>query len=278
MKKLLTLLAVAALVGGASIASAQTATTSTTGISENTAMSKVAFPVAELGGCASKEACRLYCEDSSHKDACLSFAQKVGLMSKEKIAAAKLLIKKQGPGSCDSKESCLAYCQDSSHQDECFSFAKTNKILSEEKATLIQKFTSGEGPGACKSAATCKMYCEDSSHRDECRTFAEENGLARKVGSSTAERVKAVIASTTPGRERGMELRAINGQGTTTPGGQINKEPQKKLSSTTPSNLKERPMGSTTETRKPLPPPKPTKSENDLGAVVLKAFVRLLGF
>ena len=277
MKKLLTLLAVAALVGGASVASAQTAATSTSGTGDAT-MSKVTFPVAELGSCTSKEACRLYCEDSSHKDACLSFAQKVGLMSKEKIAAAKLLIKKQGPGGCDSKDACVAYCQDSSHQDECLSFAKTNKILSEEKATLIQKFTSGEGPGACKSAATCKMYCEDSSHRDECRTFAEENGLTRKVGSSTAERVKAVIASTTPGRERGMELRAINGQGTTTPPGQINKEPQKKFSSTTPVNPKERPMGSTTEMKKPLPPPKPTKSENDLGAVVLKAFVRLLGF
>ncbi|MES2006683.1 MAG: hypothetical protein V4436_01080 [Patescibacteria group bacterium] len=280
MRKILTLSFIAALLMvGASSALAQTSASSTN------PGPKLTFPIAELGGCDSKDACRLYCEADANKDACLTYAQKVGLMSKEKLAAAKKIIKKEGPGGCNSKEACKAYCEDSSNQDECLSFAEENKVISEEKVAFIKRIVKGEAPGACKSAETCKMYCEDSSHRDECRTFAEENGLVRKTGSSTMERVKEVLASTTPGRERGMELRAIK-QGTSTPPGQIGKEPQKKLSSTTPPNMKER-MGSSTEMKKPLPPAggintkppeKPKAANDDLGAAVLRGFVHLLGF
>jgi hypothetical protein len=263
---------------GAGVAMAQTSDTAEVESSSPSADAapapKFSFPVAELGNCDSKEACRLYCEQEKNREACFSFAQKVGLMSKEKVNAAKTLLKKQGPGGCNSRESCVAYCKDSSHQEECLSFAQQHKVISDEKVSLIKKFAGGEGPGACKSAETCRMYCEDPAHKDECRAFAEANnlGLGRKVGSSTVDRVKGVLASTTPGRDRGMELRKIH-QGSTTPPGINKNDMPRKLSSTTPSNLKPNPS-----LRPPVKPRISTSTNEGLGAAVMRGFLRFLGF
>ena len=246
------------------------------------ASAAITFPIAALGNCSSKEACKLYCDQTSNREACFTYAAKVGLMTLEKIKAAKILIAKKGPGNCDSKDSCRTYCEDSAHTNECLTFAEEHKIIPTERASLIRKFIVGEGPGACKSSETCRMYCEDSSHRDECRAFAEQNGLARKMASttgaararmsSTSIEVKRIIASTTPGRDRGMELRAIHSS-TTPPG------IDKKLSSTT--QVKPR-ISSTTppgEFRKPFPSkPAPTTTNDNLGAVILKGFAKMLGF
>ncbi len=284
MKNLIQLAAGAALLlCGATLALAQ----SDTATSSASVLSKISYPVAELGNCDSRDACKTYCDADANHDACFAYAQKVGLMSREKIEAAKIILAKGGPGLCNSKESCVAYCSDSSHQDECLSFAQTHKVIASSTVMLIKKLNSGEGPGACKSSATCKMYCEDSSHRDECRAFAEENGLARpmgsstmmkppRTGSSTVEQVKQVLASTTPGRERGMELHDIHGS--TTPPGIQKGEPQRKVSSTTPPGFQKPGIGSSTEGR-PLPP-KPVQPSGDdsLGASVLRGFARLLGF
>ncbi len=247
-------------------------------------MSTISFPIAELGGCSSREACKLYCDQSANRDACFSYAQKSGLMNKEKVAAAKLILSKKGPGSCNSKESCRAYCTDSSNHEECLSFAQTHKVISEDRAAFIRKVTTGEAPGACKSAETCKMYCADPTHREECRAFAETNGLVRKMASSTNLRVKEVLASTTPGRERGQELRTIHSS--STPGGMLkNNDTQRKVSSTTapqrPADMRKPTTGSSTQTQKPLPPPKPGSAQppaDNLGAAAWHGFLKLIGF
>ena len=285
MKRLIQAAAIAALLAsGASLALAQTDGSAT---SSPSALSKVSYPVAELGNCDSRDACKLYCDSASHVDACFAFAQKVGLMTKEKIAAAKIILSKKGPGSCSSRDECVSYCADSSHQDECLSFAKEHKVIASTTVMLIQKINSGSGPGACKSAATCKMYCEDSSHEGECRSFAEENGLLRRLastsqmrpdrmGTSTSGDVRAILASTTPGRDRGMELH--DRASSTTPAAAL-KDLQRKLSSTTSP----KPAGSATEVRPPLPPTTkpsipPSTGSDDLGATVLRGFAHLLGF
>jgi hypothetical protein len=286
-----TLVLALALVVGVQFAHAQSdepvsSGAGTTAVTEP--MSKISFPIAELGNCESRQACKLYCDQSANRDACFSYAQKSGLMNKEKVVAAKLLLSKKGPGGCDSKDSCRTYCSDSSHQEECLTFAKTNKVITDDRAAFIRKVTTGEAPGACKSAETCKMYCEDPTHRDECRAFAEANGLVRKVASSTNLRVKEVLASTTPGRERGMELRAIHSS-STPPGMLKNNDVQRKVSSTSQPNnqgdMRKPPsMGSSSPMKKPLPPPKPTQpggappAGDNLGAAVWHGFLKLLGF
>lgn len=280
------------LVGTVALAQTDPANTTT---AETNATAAITFPITSLGNCDSKEACKLYCDVASHREACFTFAAKVGLMTLEKIKAAKIIIAKKGPGNCDSKDSCRTYCEDSAHTEECLTFAKENKIIGDGAATLIKKFTSGEGPGACKSAETCRMYCEDSSHRGECRTFAEENGLAPKMGSSTpplkarmsstSMEVKRIIASTTPGYDRGMELKARATGTTTAP--KMNGGMPGKVASSSEMQRREAEMkmrvastSKSNDLKKPLPPtpPKPTTNNDGLGAIILKGFAKMLGF
>jgi hypothetical protein len=256
MKKILRISGIAALLLGGMVAFAQTNDPPASSQINGSAMSRVVFPVNELGNCGSREACKLYCDDASHREACFSYAQKVGLMSKEKIDAAKQILSKKGPGGCSSQDSCKTYCADSSHSEECLAFAEEHKIIGPEKADLIKRIVKGEAPGACKSAQTCRMYCEDPSHRDECKAFAEENGLGRpnKVLEMTG-------SSTNPMREDMMPPRA---------------------GSSTMKNGEKPPALQTQEQKPPsqkLPPkPKEDGTGANLGAAVLNAFAHLLGF
>src|SRR5689334_18491712 len=111
MKKFLNVAGIFSLLMWGALAFAQTNETATN------ETPKLTFPIAELGDCESKQACKLYCDAASHRDACFAYAKKVGLMSNEKVEAAKLLLSKKGPGGCNSKDSCKAYCADSSHAE-----------------------------------------------------------------------------------------------------------------------------------------------------------------
>src|SRR3989344_7235130 len=44
----------------------------------------ITYPIDELGGCASQQECKTYCDDLANKDSCLAFAEKNGFISKEK--------------------------------------------------------------------------------------------------------------------------------------------------------------------------------------------------
>ncbi len=289
MKKFLKVAGIFSLLFCGALAFAQTAETPA-----------VVFPVAELGGCESKQACKLYCDDATHRDACFAYAKKVGLMSNEKVEAAKIILAKKGPGGCNSKDSCKAYCADSSHAEECLTFAEAHKIITTEKVDLIKRIVQGDAPGACKSPQTCKMYCSDPAHREECRAFAEENGLLKpkpKMGSSTPPGmlIREGVASST------LRARELKAGSTTMP---FKNLPPRMGSSTLqgkpPQSGAVRPnMGSSTKPEgvntgggmnkppleKPVPPPsgtglppqQPAQQNDNLGAVVLKAFWHLLG-
>ncbi|TSC64420.1 MAG: hypothetical protein G01um101491_289 [Parcubacteria group bacterium Gr01-1014_91] len=97
----------------------------TNGALAQTAEDSIQFPIAELGGCKDKEACKTYCDDESHLDACLAFAEKSGLMSGEELSTAKKFAAAgaKGPGGCTGKDECEAYCDDINHID-----AKTQTI------------------------------------------------------------------------------------------------------------------------------------------------------
>jgi len=74
------LLTAAGLLAGAGIALAQSG------------QPEISFPIAELGGCNSKAECKAYCDDSTHAEACLSFAESRGMMSKDEIKTARKFI------------------------------------------------------------------------------------------------------------------------------------------------------------------------------------------
>lgn len=169
---------------------------------------QIAFPISELGNCASKDKCRMYCEGSTHTDACLSFAQTHGLMKSDDIQKARTFLTLKGPGGCTG-EACKAYCAEVAHADECLAFAKTNHLISATDAKIADDIKTIGGPGGCRSAVECRAFCSDIANRDTCIQFAKAHDLTpssnmqTKDASSTVQGNNnakiAVLLAKTPG-------------------------------------------------------------------------------
>ncbi|OGZ97788.1 MAG: hypothetical protein A3B34_01690 [Candidatus Sungbacteria bacterium RIFCSPLOWO2_01_FULL_54_21] len=135
----------------------------------------IEYPIADLGGCGDRAACRTYCDDAAHGDACLVFAQKFGLADQKSAAKAKAVQEEGGPGGCRGGDACHAYCEDSAHQDECVDYAVQKGFMSPEDAARAKK----PGPGGCLGRA-CEEYCHNPANKDACFEFAVANGLIPK--------------------------------------------------------------------------------------------------
>jgi len=94
------------------------------------------------GGCKSKAECEAYCADASNFEPCLTFAQKLGLMSARE---AELLKKVQGrsPGDCalgapeQANVRCAAFCNDPANAQTCMKFAAEMGIMTAEEASQV---------------------------------------------------------------------------------------------------------------------------------------------
>lgn len=145
----------------------------------------VTFPIAELGSCGDKAACRVYCDDAAHMTECVAFAESHGLMNTEEASRAKrfaeTIVAGSGPGGCTSPRACQEYCENVAHLDACMTFAEKNKFTGPEYAQgkKIHAYIKGGGsmPGGCTSKASCQAYCEDFNHAEECGAFAEAAGI-----------------------------------------------------------------------------------------------------
>jgi hypothetical protein len=93
------------------------------------------------GGCKSKEECEAYCAKESHKEECVSFASKAGLISEEE-AEIQRKTGGVGPGGCKSKEECDAFCNNPANQETCFEFAAQYGLIPQEE---IQKMRESVG-------------------------------------------------------------------------------------------------------------------------------------
>ncbi len=187
------LLGVSVLIGAVLIAhnvSAQTTATSPA--------ASIQYPVAELGNCANETACRAYCDDAAHTDACLAFAEKHQLMSQDELQKAKKFTDiKKGPGGCTTKESCKNYCDDISHINECVAFAEQNGMMSGNELAEAKKvqaaIAKGVKPPACSGKDKCDAYCSDPSHMEECVAFGKAAGLMSDQEIQDSEKVLAAI-------------------------------------------------------------------------------------
>ena len=83
------------------------------------------------GGCKSKTTCEVYCQDDSHFEECVAFAERAGFMKKEEAELARKS-GGRGPGGCRGRE-CENYCNDQSHQEECFKFAEEHGLIPPEE-------------------------------------------------------------------------------------------------------------------------------------------------
>ena len=155
----------------------------------------ITYPIEELGGCASQQECKTYCDDLSNKDSCLAFAEKNGFISKEKVDQAKKM-PAFGPGGCKSADECRTYCDDQDNEDECLGFAekyglKAQVPRGEEVSARAKLIKEQGGPGNCQSRKECRAYCDNPSNQNECLEFAEKNNLMDKKEIKAAKKVLA---------------------------------------------------------------------------------------
>lgn len=205
-KVLPAIVVVSAFVGSLAIVSAQAEDLGAPE-PEAEAVAKLQFPIAQLGNCADKTACRAYCEAPDNRAACMDFAEKNNLIKKEKIEQHKKLreISEQGgPGGCTGEKECHAFCSQEKNLEICVRFAKERKLMPQEEIDRAEKMIKilkegGSTPGNCKGAA-CKQYCEDTAHAEECIAFAEKAGFMKAEEAVQAKKMIGFIKNReTPG-------------------------------------------------------------------------------
>ncbi len=153
------------------------------------------------GGCTTPDSCEAYCNDITHIDECLNFAESAGISDEHVEEGRKLSAYLQSggqmPGSCTSHESCEAYCSDFNHIDECLDFAdqigisirdeiRGEEISSDQIRRVVQLMKEGRTPGGCTSREDCEAYCSDNTHFEECVSFAEEMGFLNEEEAEVA--------------------------------------------------------------------------------------------
>ncbi len=130
--------------------------------------------------CNNKKECDTYCEESSHMEECITFAQEAGLLSDEELQNSQKVLTavKQGvkPPACKGKDACDTYCAEASHADECVNFAVAARLVTLDEARIIKE-TGGKGPGGCKNKSECDSYCSNEANRETCMNFATEHNI-----------------------------------------------------------------------------------------------------
>lgn len=179
---------------------------------DETAKANIQYPVVELGGCASEAICKNYCDKPENMEACISFAQDNGLMTKEEIAIAKKFMSSdnsQKPGKCTTKDSCEEYCNDINNMDECLAFAEKNDILPPEELAQAKKvqaaIAKGIKPPACGNKKACDTYCDSAEHMEECMNFALEAGFMSEKEKADFPKMLAAV-------KRGVKPPACKGK------------------------------------------------------------------
>ncbi|OHB22617.1 MAG: hypothetical protein A2939_04365 [Parcubacteria group bacterium RIFCSPLOWO2_01_FULL_48_18] len=120
------------------------------------------------GGCKSKAECEAYCGYPDHVDECISFAEKLGLMSARE---AELIKKAAGksPGDCargsrnpeEAQVKCVAFCNKEENRQTCFKFAVEMGLMTVEEASQIGLYSDFQ---ACYAITTPKIrQCIDKN-------------------------------------------------------------------------------------------------------------------
>lgn len=138
------------------------------------------------GGCADAVSCEDYCDDVSHIDECIAFAEENDILEEGELAEAKKIqaaLSKgiQMPGGCTNKNSCDTYCNDPTNMRECMFFAKEAGFLHEDEEgeieLVLKAIDKGVMPPPCRGKGECDAYCSEPNHFNECIAFAEAAGL-----------------------------------------------------------------------------------------------------
>ena len=150
----------------------------------------VNYPVSELGNCASKQACKAYCNIPTNYQACTNFAKSKGIIKiptplptsitdsgSKNLGNLKFPISELG--NCSSAQDCKNYCNQSANRQACFEFGRKQGLTGNQEAA--GKLGGLQFPiaelGGCENFAACEVYCDTPGHRQVCSNFAKAHGF-----------------------------------------------------------------------------------------------------
>ena len=166
------------------------------------------------GGCVGKDSCEEYCNDISHIDECISFAEENNLIPPEELEEAKKVQAaiKRGvkPPPCGSKKQCDIYCSESGHMEECIAFGIEAGFIQGEELEDVQKMLAalkrGIKPPPCKGKQACDEYCSAPDNMEICMNFAMEAGFMAEEEKADAQKMlEALKKGIKPPNCRGKE-------------------------------------------------------------------------
>jgi len=177
---------------------------------ENNIMSKQEVKIAKQflkmqadgpGGCKDKDSCEEYCNDMSHIDACISFAEKNNLMPPAELEEAKKVQSAIARGvkvpSCGNKKACDVYCEDSNHMEECITFGIEAGFIQgkelEDVQKMLQAIKRGVKPPPCKGKEACDEYCSSPDNMEVCMNFAMEAGFMSEQEKADSQKMLQAI-------------------------------------------------------------------------------------
>ena len=161
---------------------------------------RLTYPIPELGNCANRQACEVYCDKAENMKACLIFAKTHSLLPKEEIEMGQRMLAlgtTKGPGGCQGMNECEAYCDQIEHIKECITFAEKNNLIPpdelKEAKMVMKAIDRGLKPPRCKGKKECDVYCSRPENMEECITFAKEAGLMPPAEFQEAAKVLEAI-------------------------------------------------------------------------------------
>ena len=166
------------------------------------------------GGCTTKDTCEEYCNDISHIDECISFAEENGLIPPEELEQAKkvqaAIRRGVTPPPCGNKKACDTYCEEPAHMEECITFGIEAGFIQGKELEDVQKMLAavkrGVKPPPCKGKEACDAYCGDPDHMEECMTFAMEAGFMTEQEKADSQKMlEALKKGVKPPNCRGKE-------------------------------------------------------------------------
>ncbi len=190
---------------------------------ENNLMSKKELDVAKKfvevgskgpGDCKTKDACEAYCDDISHIDECISFAEENNLIPPQELEEAKKVQKAIASGvkppPCGNKKACDAYCESSNHMEECINFGEAAGFLQgkelEDAKKMLAAIKRGVKAPPCKGKDACDAYCSDPQNMELCVNFAMEAGfMSEQEKADSQKMLEAIKKGIKPPKCRGKE-------------------------------------------------------------------------
>ena len=153
------------------------------------------------GGCTGKDSCETYCNDISHIEECISFAEKNNLIPPDELREAQKVRDaiKRGikPPACGSKKLCDSYCEDPSHMEECITFASEAGLMDDEEKgdaqKMLQALKRGVKPPPCRGKQACDAYCQQPDNMEVCMNFAIEAGFMPEAEKENAQKMLSAI-------------------------------------------------------------------------------------